>query len=434
MKKDNKCFVILMNCLIVTAVSSCNLDAEQDTDSTDKFKTHNSIAIIPFKNLSTTPSSNYITDGFAIDLATDLSKLRDANVIASNSILAFKDSGKEIDSVAMQLGVRYIVSGSIDIDEDKEKINIVINLYDTKQRANLWQHGFIEKDELIFDVQQQIISKITNILNKHDAPTISNVTSSKYTHNLKAYELFHKGLVYYLHRNKHDNVIARQTLEEAINLDPGFSRAYAVLANTYRADYLYGWSKNPEASLEKALKLAKKALTLNPELPQAHFVLGLVYRELRMYKFAIDASERAIELNPGYADAYVLLASVLCYKGTPLNSLELIDKAITLNPLYPTNYSFHKGQCYFTMGRYDKAIREFEATRFRNPVSLRTNLWLAATYGNSERLDDAAYIVDELLLENPELSVSDAIRLIPYADPVHKERLLFGLEVAGLKK
>ena len=185
-------------------------------------------------------------------------------------------------------------------------------------------------------------------------------------------------------------------------------------------------------SLNTAYDLANKSIALEESLPQAHFIMALVYREKKEYKMAIVSAERAIDLNPNYADAHVALASVLCYGGRAAKGIDLIERAIELNPHHPSNYPFHVGECHFIRDSYDDAIDAFEQSAEQSPDSQRVHVWLAASYALVGNQDDAEWESDIVQTLNPDFSVEKLRVTAPFKDPMHLEMFLGALRLAGL--
>jgi len=181
--------------------------------------------------------------------------------------------------------------------------------------------------------------------------------------------------------------------------------AYAMLAWTHAFDAMNGWSPDREKSLLQARGLAAKALSLEERLPLAYFVAGLSYRETGEYVKALVEAEKAIRYDPNYANAHVLLATLLYYAGRPEEGLERIKKAMLLNPHHPYNYTFHLGQAYYILRRYDEAIETFQQGLASNPASERLHVWLAAAYAQAGISDEAEWQADQILTLNPEFSI-----------------------------
>jgi adenylate cyclase len=255
----------------------------------------------------------------------------------------------------------------------------------------------------------------------------------KYTDSLIAYDHFLRGIEYYFRGTKEENLISRKSFHQAIEIDAGFARAYGMLARTHLRDFVNGWGESRERSLATGSELAKKAVSLDESLPQAHFAVASAARYNKKFAIALMALEKAIRLDPNFADGYALLAQILQFGGRPKEALESLDKAVRLNPHHSFLYFIIRGQTYFTLGQYDRAIEALKQSVERNPSSQRARMWLAASYALAGRIEDAEWEADELLTIAPDFSVTRVGEAVPYRNPTHLARFLDGLKKAGLQ-
>ena len=389
-----------------------------------------SIAVLPFINISDDKDQEYFVDGLTEDLITDLSQISGLLVIARNSSFVYKGQSVDVREVSRDLGVKYVLEGSVRRSDHRVRINI--QLIDATTGGHVWAERYDSVIENVFDLQDDITARILSALKVQLTNTEQKYTTQRHTKHLDAYDSLLRGLAAVGGRSKEANLEARIYFEQAIEIDPGFARAYATLANTYRIEYRNGWSEVPVRSLNTAYDLANKSIVLEESLPQAHFIMALVYRERKEFKMAILSAERAIDLDPNYADALVALASVLCYGGRALKGLDLIERAIKLNPHHPSNYPFHAGECHFVRASYDDAIDAFEQSAEQSPDSQRVHVWLAASYALVGNQDDAEWESDIVQILNPDFSVEKLRITAPFKDPMHMEMFLGALRLAGL--
>ena len=387
-----------------------------------------SIAVLPFSINKNQQLAKGITD----DLIRDLSKIKQFNMIANNTVQQYDSIKIDTSKLQKELNVDYYVKGNIHIS--KNEINIEVTLFNIMANNKLWQKTYRRPITDLFDLQNLISANIVEAFNLSISDTEYRLLAKRYTTSLTAYEYFLQGLKHYGQRFQQANQLARENIEKAITLDSNFARAYAVLANTHRADFVNNWTKNSKDSIQLAEKFVRTAIELDPDLAQAHFVKGLIHREQKQLNEAMASAANAIALNPSYADAFILLASVMCYSHSPTNSITLINKAVRLNPNHSSNYKFHLGQCQYVLGKYQDAIQTFEDTISRNPTSQRTNLWLAASYSQVGRIHDARWVVEQLLSWNPDLTIEHVKSVTPFSQEVDMKLLLHGLIKAGLPK
>jgi adenylate cyclase len=389
-----------------------------------------SIAVLPFENFSDDKEQEYFVDGLTEDLITDLSRISGLLVIARNSSFVYKGQPVDVRDVSRELGVKYVLEGSVRREKDRIRVNT--QLIDATTGSHIWAERYDNMIENVFDLQDDITSRIISALEVKLTNVEQESSNQRYTKKLDAYDSLLKGLAVAGHRSKEANLEARNYFEQAIEIDPEFARAYSTLANTYRIEYRNGWSTDPAQSLATAYDLAKKAIDLGGSLPQVHFVMALVYRESKDHKNAITMAERAVELDPNYADAFVALASVLCYGGRGTEGLNLMARAIRLNPHHPSNYPFHEGQCHFVRASYDEAIEALSRGVDKSPDSQRIHLWLAASYALSGNQGDAEWEADIVQILNPDFTVENLRSAVPFKDPKHLETFLEALRTAGL--
>ena len=394
------------------------------------FNNKPSIAVLPFENLGGDPAQEYFANGITDDLITDLTKITGLLVIARDSTFAHKGEPLDIHQLSRKLNVRYVLVGSVRREEDLVRINA--QLVDATTGNHLWADRYDGETNKIFELQdkitQEIVSALAIKLSIEDRQRITGPD----TNNIKAYDYFLQGREHFFYYSKDETREAQRFYQKAIELDPDYARAIAMLAWTYWFEYVNGWSDDPEHSLQIAATQAEKAIALNDSLPVAYFVTGLVHREKKEYVKALVEAEKAIAVDPNYANGHVLLATLLYYAGRPEEGLQQIEKAIRLHPYHPHNYPFHKGQAYYILKRYSEAISTFKQGLESHPNSERLHLWLAAAYAQSGQIDDAEWEADQVLMLNPDFSMEQIKKVFPFKNPDDLEHFLSGLRKAGL--
>jgi adenylate cyclase len=392
----------------------------------------NSIAVLPFENLSGDPSQEYFADGITDDLTTRLAKHPDLLVIARDSAFVYRDPSLSLSQIAAKLAVRYILHGSV--RRSGKRVWINTQLIDTENASLLWAESFESPLDGVFELQGRIAREVAaNVAIVNEALGKELAAAYQQTSNSDAYDRFLQGRQYfYLYASKDENFKARTFFEAAIQYDPDYALAYAMLAWTYAYDAMNGWSEDREAALHRALELANKAISLDEALPVAYFVTGLAYRELGEYIKALVEAEKAIKYDPGYANAHLLLATLLLAGGRPQAALERIRKAMLINPHHPYNYTLHLGQALYILGRYNEAVAAFEEGLSTNPASQRLHVWMAATYAQAGDMESAKWEVEQILTMNPKFSLKRIEGTFPFKDPSDRERILEGLRKAGL--
>lgn len=388
------------------------------------------IVVFPLSNANNNSEMNYFSTGLSNDLISDLSRLDSIHVISRDSVVSFQNNEMDPIATASALGADYVIHGLVYISD--EKVSVEITLSDTSSGLTRWNNKMSVPLSDVFTLQNTLAIKLAQALNLTLNERELRWLEQNDTYSFEAYDAFLRGLSQYSHRNADANQEARAYFEKAIDKDPSFARAYATLANTYRADFVNGWTVQPKKSLAKAEMLVKKALALDDRSPQIHFVMGLVLREKRLHTQALASAAQAIALKPNYADGFVLMSSIMCYSGTPNSSIQLMEKAMRLNPQYSANYPFHLGLCHYVQKDYKEAISAFEQALERNPASQRANIWLAASYAQNGRQEDAEWALNEVLTMNPDLNIQAATDAVPFTDTIAQQLFKTGLKRAGL--
>ncbi|MCB1865431.1 MAG: tetratricopeptide repeat protein [Chromatiales bacterium] len=388
-----------------------------------------SIAVLPFDNLSDDPKQNYFADGLTDDLITLLAKQPRLLVIARDSSFIYRGQIDNITEVAERLGVRYLLRGSVRRVADELRVNA--QMIDSQDRGHVWAEQYQRTTNDLFRIQDAIASSVVAALLPNADETISAAVTR--SDEPAAYDQFLYGRQsFYLYANRNENRAAREFFTKAVEIDPGFAGAWAMLAWTHAFDAMNGWADDRIQSLTSAYDLATRAIGLQPDLPVAYFVRGLSHRERGDYVKALVEAEKAIEYDPNYANGHLLTATLLYYAGRPEEGLKRIQQAMRINPHHPYNYPFHLGQAYFVLHRYAEAIQAFRDGLVSNPASERLHLWLAAAYARAGAIEDAKWEAEQVRTLNPEFSLERIRTAFPFKDPAELEHFTGALALAGL--
>jgi TolB-like protein/class 3 adenylate cyclase len=389
-----------------------------------------SIAVLPFTNMSGDPEQEYFSDGMTETLITDLSKISSLFVISRNSVFTYKGQPAKPEQVSRELGVQYVLEGSVQKAQDRVRINA--QLIDATTGGHLWAERYDRTLADIFTLQDEVIQKIVTALSvKLTAGEEVRLTRFP-TDNLEAYDHFLRATEYYHRFRKEANVQARQLFERAIELDPRYAAAYALLGWTHWTDWYSQWAPGSQ-SLERAFEAAQRAVTLDDSLAEAHIILGIVYLWQKQHEQAITEAERAIAVNPNEADAYWALGFILNYVQRYQDALGAVEKAMRLNPHYPPYYLLELGKAYRFLGQPEKALAALKGALARNPNFLPARLQLAGIYSGLDQKEEARAEVAEILRLSPNFSLEVHQQSVPYKDPAVLERYIDSLRKAGLK-
>jgi adenylate cyclase len=389
-----------------------------------------SIAVLPFVNMSGDPSQEYFGDGITEQIITGLSKIPQLFVIARNSTFTYKGQPVKVQQVGQELGVRYVLEGSVQRDGDR--VRITAQLIDATTGHHLWGDNYDRDLQDIFALQDQITLKIMTTMQVKLTEGEQARLWEGGTNNIQVFDNFYQGFEYFNCVTEQDTARARQLFKEAIEQDPEFAAAYSGLAATHLRHAEFGWGKSPHKSMELAIRLAKKTLALNDTMDFAYGLLGHIYLYNRQYEKAIAAGERAIALNPNGAHAHAWLGHFLCVARRPEEGLGLLKKAIRLNPIPPNWYLGHLAMAYRMMGRYEEALEVSKQALHLNPDDLSAHLSLAITYGLLDREAEAREAAAEILKIDPDFSIEYFAKTYPIKVPADRKRLIGALRKAGL--
>jgi TolB-like protein/DNA-binding winged helix-turn-helix (wHTH) protein/Tfp pilus assembly protein PilF len=388
------------------------------------------IAVLPFDDFGISERHGYLPEGLVDDLTTALAKNRQLTVISRDSAFLYRDTELSSDEIFERLDVHYLLRGSM--RSNGERIRVNARLSQAGQGDIVWADTFEVGVDELFDLESRIMRAVSAELTGHAQPADTRDLLVR-TSSEPAYRSFQLGRqLFFQFRDSVSNRRARELFLEAISHDPDFAMAHAMLALTHSFDAQNGWAPERSEALDSAEKAARLAISKDPTIPLSYFVTGLVFRERGDYAKATAEARKAIERDPNYATAHVLLSTLLYYAGQPEKSVEQLKKAIRLNPHHPFQYNFHLGQAYFTLHRYEDAIRVLRDGLESNPSSERLHVWLAASYARAGHAEEAAWEAEQVRVINPGFSIVAVSEAYPYEDRRDKANFVDALKTAGL--
>ena len=389
-----------------------------------------SIAVLPFDNMSGDPDQEYFADGITEDLTTDLSRISGLFVVARNSSFAYKGRSIDLRSIAQDLGVRYLLEGSVRRVGDQIRINA--QLVDGSSGGHLWAERFDGTMADVFalqdDVNRKIVSALEISLTAADEKRFDLVETT----NPEAYDLLLRGIEEYNRFARETIADARDLFEQAAALDPDYARAYANIALTYGTEVNFGWADNRETAIRLGLEYADKALALDDSIPQIYMTRSLLYLAQDQHQAAIEAAQRTIEVHPSYHDGYATLAFIASFSGEYDRAIEAVRRARQINPQGFVIYLAVEGRILFLKRQYEEAVILLEQSVERNPGFDSSHLDLAAAYAQLGRLDDAAWSVEEALAISPDLTLEKLRSDSLYVLDADVEHYYGALRKAGL--
>ncbi len=388
-----------------------------------------SIAVLPFDNMSGDPEQEYFSDGITEDLITDLSKVSGLFVIARNSVFTYKGKAVSVKQVGEELGVRYILEGSV--RKANNRVRITAQLIDARTSGHIWAERYDKELKDIFDLQDEVTHEIVSALAVKLTEEEQKRVVRQGTDNLMAYDYTLRGLEYFNRYTKEANTQARKLFQKAIDLDPRYALAYSYIGHTHMMEWSFGWSRDP-ATIERAFVLAQQAIALEQSEPLAHALLSNIYLWRKQYDRSIEEIEKTIEVDPNNADGLVHLAGVLNWAGRPEEAIGLLNRAMQLNPIFPVYYLWELGHAYYLTEQLEEAIATLKKLIDRNPNFLPAYSYLAASYVELEREEEAKF--DAADLERlTHISMEDWKKRLPYKDPKMLDRLFDALKKAGIE-
>jgi len=429
-------FVFVALLLVISAVAAFGylswLTQQQETSASvaraavDK----PSIAVLPFNNLSGDPTQEYFADGITEDLTTDLSRISGLFVVARNSAFSYKGRSVDLRTIADELGVRYLLEGSV--RRVGEQIRINAQLIDGSSGGHIWAERFDGTMSDVFALQDHVNRKIVAALEisltDEDQESLDKVETS----SPEAYDVLLRGLEQYQLFTAESMIAARDLFQQATVLDPDYARAYANIALTYTTSVNFYWVVDREKAIRLGLEYADKALQLDDSFPQIYLTRSSLYLSQRKHQAATEAARRTVEVHPNYADGHATLAFISSYTGQFETALEALDRAKQINPQGTGVYLSVEGRILFLLGRYEDALLVLEEAMQRNPAFDRIHLDLAATYAQLGQLDDAAWSVEEALAISPDISLEKERRQALYLRESDIEHYVEALRKAGV--
>jgi TolB-like protein len=388
-----------------------------------------SIAVLSFDNMSNDPDQDYLSDGIAENIITDLSQLSKLSVIARNSSFTYKGTATKVQDIGKNLGVDYLVEGSV--RKAGNQIRITVQLVDTSNGHHLWAERFDRELTNIFAMQDEITEKIVSALSIQLTGGEQQQLAHNATNSFEAYDLFLQGQRFRSY-SEEDLEQATEIYKNVIKLDPDFARAYGAMAIVIIRQVFAGYTDSPAELEERALELARTAESIYPKSPEVLWALGYVHMYRNQFEEAVEALERAVSLSPSYADGYALLALIKNNQGHGEDAIRLIEKGIELNPHYSWHYLYNLGRAHYTLGHYMQASEYLQETLELNVTPSHPRLFLIASYVQLGQQEDAEWESMQLDVSHPEITLSHLRQTLPISDTELMDRLVNDLRSAGV--
>lgn len=392
-----------------------------------------SIAVMPFDNMSGKESQEFLSDAISESIITQLAKIPQLFVVARNSSFTYKDRPTKVQQIGRELGVRYVLEGSIKRSDDR--VRITGQLIEAATGKHLWAESYDRELKDIFTVQDEITLKIVRALGVKIAFGEWAALRAPATENVEAWEAMTQAREYYDRFTKDDNARARELAEQAVKLDPNYAVAIGFIGWMYLNEYRYGWGEEPERSFKVAEEMAHKALALNPSTATAYALLSRIYVLKKQYEQAVAAGERSIALEPNDPTLVTSYAITLIYVERLQEAVVMTKKAMRLHPHYPAWFPITLGRAYYYLEQYEKAIDAFNEVIQRRPNWPSPYIFLAALYVATGKEEQARAETLKLLEREPNFSAKQYVEsgyFIGPNDKATKTLFLQRLLKAGL--
>jgi adenylate cyclase len=392
-----------------------------------------SIAVLPFQNISGDPEQEYFADGIVEDIITALSRIKWFFVIARNSSFIYKGRAVNVQQVGRELGVRYVLEGSV--RKSAGRVRITGQLVECETGKHIWADKFDGELLDVFDLQDRVTASVVAAIEPNVRHAEIERAGRKPTEKLDAYDCFLRALPPFYSLTREGVNAALALLERAMEIDPRFALAKALAARCYAWRNPQGWAADAPAEMAQAETLAREAVEIAGDDPSVLWMAGFALWQLRInFDDANDLYERALALNPNSAQALALRGWALATSGDPAGAIELLRQAIRLSPFDPESFFTMSamGCAYLMVGDYGEALDWTRRALRERPTFGPALRFHAASLAELGRLPEAREIIARLLRLEPNLTLSVLRDRAPIRDPMLMALFLAALRKAGL--
>jgi len=385
-----------------------------------------SIAVLPFDNMSGDPEQDFFADGITEDIITELSRFRELFVISRNSSFKFKGKPVEVQKFAKELGVQYVVEGSV--RKAGRRVRITVQLIDAATDRHLWAERYDRDLEDIFAIQDEVTTSIVATLPGRVEAAARDRAARLTTDNMAAYECVLTGKVLHHRSNRDDNAKALRLLERAIELDPSYAHAHAWKACVLGQTWVYNWCESRPATQARIMEALQTALALDDNDCDVHRILAAINVIQDKHDQAVYHQRRALSLNPNDDLVVVQQGEILTWLGQPEEGIDWIRKAMRLNPYHPERFWSHLARAFFAARRYADAL---DALKCVSTPDALVRAGLAACHAQLGAADAAEEERLATLALAPAFTIAECLATLHYRDPAYREHHRLSLERAG---
>ena len=352
-------------------------------------------------------------------------------VIPRTTTRTYKGKPVKVAQVAEELGVRYVLEGSV--QQSGDQVRVTATLVDALKGHQIWTERYDREVKDTFALQDDIALNVLTELevNLTEGDRVRAISAG--TKNLEAYQVLRRGMGIYKRFTKEGNPEAQKLFEEVVELDPNYAFGWNMLGWTHQISAARGWAEDPAKEKARALELAHKALALDPSGGPPYLLLAKISLHGGRYDEAISFAEKGVALLPNIPIVTANLANALIFAGRPEEALAPIQRVKRFSPTPPVNLLRQEGYAYHSLGRYEEAIAVFERIRVRNPKGVLSAAWLALTYADAGRMEEARVAAQEVLKLSPGFSAKGFTKaVLPFKDRTKSERALATFLQLGL--
>lgn len=389
-----------------------------------------SIVVLPFENYSDDAKLNFFASGLTEDLTASLSKAPDLFVISKNSAATYKERPIDVKQVAEELGIQYVLEGSV--QKAGDKLRITVQLVDALVGRHLWADRFDRKAKDIFALQDEIVKNVIVELQVELTQGAAARVAGRGTDSLDAWLLRLEAQGEFIKFTREGMIRARELYEAAHQADPDWSRPLAGLASIDWYEAKQGWSTSKEESIESGIKLAQRAIQMDPDSPLGYQTLGNLYALTGQGERAIELRRKAAELAPNDLVAVAGLATRLKDFGGEQEAVKLFEQAMRLSPKHPWWVPYAYGVALHLVGRKEEAVQSFKEAIILNPNHVLPKAFLAAVYADLGRIDAAKATADEVMRIDSKFSTTRLMQSHTLHDPVRDDQFKTLMLQAGL--
>ncbi len=389
-----------------------------------------SIAVLPFANMSGDPEQEYFADGITEDIITELARYRWFFVIARNSTFTYKGRAVDIKQVARELGVRYVLEGSV--RKAGNRIRVTAQLIEAESGNHLWAERYDRDYADVFAIQDELTQSVVGAIEPEILQREGRRVTAKSVDNLDALDLAMRGLWHFYQFGASESHAGEPLLRRAIELDPKLSRGHMALARLLFGRGHWGWSADSARNMQECYEQAQIAVNLDDRDPYCHYIMSLASQPTGHHQQALAEAQRAIDLSPNFGLGYFALGMARVYIGHFAEAIDPLLRCQRLSPNDPLMFEFinNVALAHYHLGNYEEALHHGQRA-LRSRRVFGGLLTVVATLGQLGRADEAKPLIAEIAgLNIPDVAGQWRITS-PYADPAHSAQFVEGLAKAG---